>query len=87
MNEPKQATNHADPHVLGREICVLRYVLDRHAGEKPDDTFAVFEDGGTRVRRAEIDAYGLSQRCLESVLREGLNHALIRSVNAVPPGR
>lgn len=45
MNEPKQAANHADPHVLGREVCVLRYVLDRHADDKPDDTFAVFEDG------------------------------------------
>jgi crotonobetaine/carnitine-CoA ligase len=45
VNEPKQAANHADPHVLGREICVLRYVLDRHASNKPDDTFAVFEDG------------------------------------------
>jgi crotonobetaine/carnitine-CoA ligase len=47
VNEPKQAANHADPHVLGREICVLRYVLDRHVANKPDDTFAVFEDGGS----------------------------------------
>jgi crotonobetaine/carnitine-CoA ligase len=47
VNEPKQATNHADPHVLGREVCVLRYVLDQHVANKPDDTFAVFEDGGS----------------------------------------
>jgi crotonobetaine/carnitine-CoA ligase len=28
------------------ETCVLRYALERHATERPDDVYAVFEDGG-----------------------------------------
>lgn len=47
MNEPDQAAHHNDPHVLAREICVLRYVLDQHAANKPGDIYAVFEDGDT----------------------------------------
>lgn len=30
-----------------RETCVLRYALERHAGERPDAVFAVFDDGRT----------------------------------------
>lgn len=36
---------HADPRVLSRDVCVLRYALDRWAGSKPDATFALFENG------------------------------------------
>ena len=45
MKEPDQAAHHNDSHVLAREICVLRYVLDQHAVNKPGDIYAVFEDG------------------------------------------
>jgi carnitine-CoA ligase len=38
-------TGHADPHVLPREQCVLRYALERWARERPDQVYAVFEDG------------------------------------------
>lgn len=31
--------------VVAREPCVLRYALERHARERPDDIYAVFEDG------------------------------------------
>ena len=31
--------------VVAREKCVLRYALDRHATERRDDVFAVFQDG------------------------------------------
>jgi len=53
------------------EICVSRYVLERHAHEKPDQVFAVFEGGGswaygetlTRVRRvaAALQDLGICQ--------------------------
>lgn len=36
---------HSDPRVPGSEVCVLRYVLDRWAAQKPQETFVVFEDG------------------------------------------
>ncbi|TVS11502.1 MAG: ATP-dependent acyl-CoA ligase, partial [Gammaproteobacteria bacterium] len=37
--------NHADPRVLPREQCVLRYALDRWADERGSQVYAVFEDG------------------------------------------
>ncbi|MCC5868058.1 MAG: AMP-binding protein, partial [Gammaproteobacteria bacterium] len=37
--------NHADPRVLPREQCVLRYALDRWATERGSKVYAVFEDG------------------------------------------
>jgi len=54
-----------------RETCVLRYVLDRFAVEKPDAVFAVFDDGETwsfaetrrRTRRlgAALQGLGVGQ--------------------------
>ena len=53
------------------DICVSRYVLERHAREKPDQTFAVFETGGswsyaetlarTRKTAAALQALGVAQ--------------------------
>ncbi len=39
------STQHSDPRVPDRTTCVLRYVLDKWAAEKPGETFVVFEDG------------------------------------------
>ena len=54
-----------------REECVLRYVLDRWAAEKPDQIFAIFEDGESwtyaetqvRTRRlgAALQAMGVAE--------------------------
>ena len=38
---------HTDSRIPPRDEVVLRYVLDRWAAEKPDETFAVFRDGAT----------------------------------------
>jgi crotonobetaine/carnitine-CoA ligase len=35
----------ADPRIPNRNECVLRYLLDRWAAERPDKAHAVFEDG------------------------------------------
>jgi carnitine-CoA ligase len=53
------------------DICVSRYVLERHAREKPDQTFVVFETGGAwtyaqtlaRTRRvaAALQSLGVAQ--------------------------
>jgi crotonobetaine/carnitine-CoA ligase len=40
-------TGLSDPRVPAREVCVLRYVLDGLAARRPDDVYAVFEDGET----------------------------------------
>jgi len=67
MTTTAQASaGHSDPRVLPREQCVLRYVLDRRAGERPDEVFAVFEDGTewslSEMRRRTIAvAAGLGQ--------------------------
>lgn len=50
--------------VLPAEICVLRYALERHAGERPDATYAVFEDGShwswvEALHLARVTATGL----------------------------
>ena len=37
---------HADPRVLDRRTCVLRYLIDDYAASQPDAVYAVFEDGG-----------------------------------------
>ena len=36
-----------DPRVPARELCVTRYLLQKFAKEKPQEQFAVFEDGET----------------------------------------
>lgn len=36
---------HSDPRVPSRETCVTRYLIDRWAAEKPDQPYALFEDG------------------------------------------
>ena len=36
---------HSDPRVPARELCVSRYLMDRWAREKPEQTFVVFADG------------------------------------------
>jgi crotonobetaine/carnitine-CoA ligase len=61
----------ADPRIPSSDICVLRYVLDRHARERPAQTFVRFEDGSewtyselhTLVRRtaAAVQEIGVRQ--------------------------
>lgn len=40
-----QEKGHNDPRVPSRETCVTRYLIDRWAVEKPDQVYAVLEDG------------------------------------------
>ena len=47
------AVRHADPRVPAREVCVVRYLIDRWASERPDQVYAIF-DGGTRLTFAEL---------------------------------
>lgn len=35
----------SDPRIPDRDDCVLRYLLDRRAQQRPDKTFVIFEDG------------------------------------------
>ena len=46
---------HVDPRVPERDICVLRYALDKWAHEKPDQVYAVFEDGSSWTYRETLD--------------------------------
>jgi crotonobetaine/carnitine-CoA ligase len=46
---------HADPRVPERDICVLRYALAKWADEKPDQVYAVFEDGSSWTYRETRD--------------------------------
>ena len=72
----------SDPRIPAPETCVLRYVFDRHAQERPSACFVRFEDGAewsyveirTRVRRtaAALQAAGVSQG----------DHVLILSANS-----
>ena len=41
-----EVLTHADPRVLDRRTCVLRYLIDDYAESQPDAVYAVFEDGG-----------------------------------------
>ena len=55
-----------DARVPNRDVCVLRYLLDRFARETPDKTHLIFEDGEewsfAEVRRRTIaKAVGLQQ--------------------------
>ena len=38
-------SSHSDPRVPAREQCVVRYLIERWAAERPDSVYAVFEDG------------------------------------------
>ncbi|WP_114226892.1 MULTISPECIES: AMP-binding protein [Sphingomonas] len=60
------ARDFADPRIPNRDECVLRYLLDRHAAERPYKTHVVFEDGEewsfAEVRRRVIaKAVGLQR--------------------------
>jgi len=43
---------HQDPRVPAREDCVVRYLIDKWAEEKPDTVYAVFENGDSWTYRA-----------------------------------
>ncbi|WP_213879384.1 AMP-binding protein [Pseudomonas sp. dw_358] len=45
-----------DPRIPAREECVVRYLLDRWATERPDEPFAVFWRGATLTYRQMRDA-------------------------------
>lgn len=56
----------SDPRIPNRDECVLRYLVDRWATERPDKTHVIFEDGEewsyAALRRRVIDkAAGLQQ--------------------------
>ncbi|MDO7843126.1 AMP-binding protein [Sphingomonas immobilis] len=60
----------ADPRMLTADESVLRNVLERHAAERPDQVFAIFDGGdrwtyaalASRVRRAASALYDLGVR-------------------------
>ncbi|QIG54758.1 ATP-dependent acyl-CoA ligase [Altererythrobacter sp. BO-6] len=41
------AHGHSDPRVPSRETCVTRYLIDRWAQDRPDQVYALFEDGSS----------------------------------------
>lgn len=56
----------SDPRIPNRDECVLRYLVDRWASERPDKTHVIFEDGEewsyAELRRRVVDkAAGLQQ--------------------------
>lgn len=44
-SQPLKPRDFADPRIPDRDVCVLRYLLNRWAGAQPDKTHLVFEDG------------------------------------------
>lgn len=43
---PRESSSTNNPGgVYPRDLCVLRYALERHAAERPQDVYAVFDDG------------------------------------------
>ena len=60
-----------DPHIPNRDECVLRYLLDRWANERPDQPHVVFADGAewtfaelrdkVRTKAAGLRAMGIEQ--------------------------
>ncbi len=67
MNSPTTVpTRHADPRVPARETCVVRYLIDRFAAERPKQVYALFDGGlsftfGELARRTRCIAAGLAQ--------------------------
>lgn len=66
MSDTTSQKTHADPRVLDREICVLRYNLDRWAACRPHDPFVFFESGDSWTfdetrRRTIATAAGLGK--------------------------
>lgn len=70
-DQPETFKGHHDPRVPDRRTCVLRYLIDDHAAERPDQTYVVFENGDSwtyadlrrRVRAlaAGLEAQGVRQ--------------------------
>lgn len=52
MTTPATAT-HVDPRVPAREVCVVRYLIDRWASERGEQVYAVF-DGGVTFTYAQL---------------------------------
>lgn len=52
MTTPAAATHH-DPRVPAREVCVVRYLIDRWAAERGAQVYAVF-DGGVTFTYAQL---------------------------------
>jgi crotonobetaine/carnitine-CoA ligase len=44
---PPAPRGHSDPRVPPREVCVVRYLIDRWAAERPDQIYAIFDGGRT----------------------------------------
>lgn len=42
---PARARDFTDPRIPNRDECVLRYLVDRWAVERPDKVHVVWEDG------------------------------------------
>jgi crotonobetaine/carnitine-CoA ligase len=46
MKSPTSSpARHTDPRVPARDGCVVRYLIDRHAAERPDQVYALFDGG------------------------------------------
>ena len=66
-----RARDFTDPHIPNRDECVLRYLLDRWANERPDQPHVVFADGAewtfaelrdkVRTKAAGLRAMGIEQ--------------------------
>lgn len=61
-----------------REDCVLRYMLERNAAERPDELFATFESGETWTRlEAVIEGYRSAHALAAAGLHQGDRVALM----------
>lgn len=47
MSDPKLEAGHSDHRVPDRRTCVVRYLIDDMAEDRPDQVYAKFEDGGS----------------------------------------
>jgi hypothetical protein len=57
-------TDHAgDPRIPPRDRCVLRYLLDRVAGETPDKIFVQFDGGEAKASTSSLGCLMGRTRC------------------------
>lgn len=47
MSDPQQKIGNADHRIPDRRTCVVRYLIDDMAKDRPDEIYGIFEDGGS----------------------------------------
>ena len=47
MSDPQQKIGNSDHRIPDRRTCVVRYLIDDMAKDRPDQVYAIFEDGGS----------------------------------------